>query len=140
MSGSGSGRGVKSSCSKFRLHAETDAAGARLFEATDYTAWRQSASLNSALQPDVEKKERHGQGLHPRVFDGPRPDDGATAYRTSHQVVLRGRNAARNRDARYQLLQAIEVITRDLSTVRGACKVAEQLDHLGSFDALRCGK
>lgn len=53
-----------------------------------------------------------------------------------HQVVLHGRNAARSRDARCQLPQAIEVITGDLSTMRGASEVAEHVNHLGRFDAV----
>jgi NAD(P)-dependent dehydrogenase (short-subunit alcohol dehydrogenase family) len=53
-----------------------------------------------------------------------------------HQVVLHGRNAARSSDARRQLPQALAVITGDLSTVRGARDVAEQVNRLGRFDAV----
>jgi len=53
-----------------------------------------------------------------------------------HQVVLHGRSAARSRDAHQQLPQALEVVTGDLSTVRGAREVAEQVNRLGRFDAV----
>jgi NAD(P)-dependent dehydrogenase (short-subunit alcohol dehydrogenase family) len=53
-----------------------------------------------------------------------------------HQVVLHGRSAARSADARGQLPQAMEVVTGDLSTVRGAREVAEQVNRLGRFDAV----
>jgi NAD(P)-dependent dehydrogenase (short-subunit alcohol dehydrogenase family) len=53
-----------------------------------------------------------------------------------HQVVLHGRSAARSRDAHHQLPQALEVVTGDLSTVRGAREVAEQVNRLGRFDAV----
>jgi NAD(P)-dependent dehydrogenase (short-subunit alcohol dehydrogenase family) len=53
-----------------------------------------------------------------------------------HQVVLHGRNAVRSEGARRQLRQALEVVTGDLSTVRGARDVAEQVNRLGRFDAV----
>jgi NAD(P)-dependent dehydrogenase (short-subunit alcohol dehydrogenase family) len=53
-----------------------------------------------------------------------------------HQVVLHGRSAARSTDARRQLPQALEIVTGDLSTVRGAREVAEQVNRLGRFDAV----
>jgi NAD(P)-dependent dehydrogenase (short-subunit alcohol dehydrogenase family) len=53
-----------------------------------------------------------------------------------HQVVLHGRSAARSADARHQLPEALEVVTGDLSTVRGARTVAEQVNRLGRFDAV----
>ncbi|MGC1353665.1 MAG: SDR family NAD(P)-dependent oxidoreductase, partial [Xanthobacteraceae bacterium] len=53
-----------------------------------------------------------------------------------HQVVLHGRSAARSADARDQLPEALEVVTGDLSTVRGARTVAEQVNRLGRFDAV----
>jgi NAD(P)-dependent dehydrogenase (short-subunit alcohol dehydrogenase family) len=53
-----------------------------------------------------------------------------------HQVVLHGRSGARSRDAHQQLPQALEVVTGDLSTVRGAREVAEQVNRLGRFDAV----
>ena len=37
-----------------------------------------------------------------------------------HQVVLHGRTAARSADARRELTQALDVVTGDLATVRGA--------------------
>jgi len=36
-----------------------------------------------------------------------------------HEVVLHGRTAARSADARRELTQALDVVTGDLSTVRG---------------------
>src|SRR5271169_1948960 len=53
-----------------------------------------------------------------------------------HQVVLHGRNAARSADGRRQLPQALEVVTGDLSSARGAREVAEQVNRLGHFDAV----
>jgi NAD(P)-dependent dehydrogenase (short-subunit alcohol dehydrogenase family) len=53
-----------------------------------------------------------------------------------HQVVLHGRSATRSTDARRQLPQALEVVTGDLSTVRGAREFAEQVNRLGRFDAV----
>jgi NAD(P)-dependent dehydrogenase (short-subunit alcohol dehydrogenase family) len=53
-----------------------------------------------------------------------------------HKVVLHGRSEARSADARRQLPQALEVVTGDLSTVRGAREVAEQVNRLGRFDAV----
>jgi NAD(P)-dependent dehydrogenase (short-subunit alcohol dehydrogenase family) len=53
-----------------------------------------------------------------------------------HEVVLHGRNAARSADARRELKQALGVVTGDLSTVRGAREVAEQVNRLGRFDAV----
>ena len=53
-----------------------------------------------------------------------------------HEVVLHGRTAARSADARRELTQALDVVTGDLSTVRGAREVAEQVNRLGRFDAV----
>jgi NAD(P)-dependent dehydrogenase (short-subunit alcohol dehydrogenase family) len=53
-----------------------------------------------------------------------------------HQVVLHGRDEARSADARRQLPRALDVVTGDLSTVRGAREVAEQVNRLGRFDAV----
>ena len=53
-----------------------------------------------------------------------------------HEVVLHGRSAARSTDARRQLPQALEIVTGDLSTVRGAREVAGQVNRLGRFDAV----
>src|ERR1700729_428853 len=53
-----------------------------------------------------------------------------------HKVVLHGRSEARSADARRELPQALEVVTGDLSTVRGMREVAEQVNRLGGFDAV----
>ena len=53
-----------------------------------------------------------------------------------HEVVLHGRIAARSRDARRELKQALDVVTGDLTTVRGMREVAEQVNRLGRFDAV----
>jgi NAD(P)-dependent dehydrogenase (short-subunit alcohol dehydrogenase family) len=53
-----------------------------------------------------------------------------------HQVVLHGRDEARSSYARQQLPQALGVVTGDVSTVRGARQVAEQVNRLGRFDAV----
>ena len=53
-----------------------------------------------------------------------------------HEVVLHGRTAARSTDARRELREARDVVTGDLSTVRGAREVAEQVNRLGHFDAV----
>ena len=53
-----------------------------------------------------------------------------------HSVVLHGRTMARSEDARRELPQAEAVVTGDLSTVQGARQVAEQVNHLGRFDAV----
>ena len=53
-----------------------------------------------------------------------------------HEVVLHGRTAARSADARRELTKALDVVTGDLATVRGAREVAEQVNRLGRFDAV----
>lgn len=53
-----------------------------------------------------------------------------------HSVVLHGRSEARTRDARRELPQAEAAVTGDLSTVRGARDLAEQINRLGRFDAV----
>ena len=53
-----------------------------------------------------------------------------------HQVVLHGRNEARSADARRHLPRALGIVQGDLSTVRGARTVAEQVNRLGRFDAV----
>ncbi len=53
-----------------------------------------------------------------------------------HHVVLHGRDAARSAAALRKLPQAMEVVTGDLATVRGARAVAEQVNRLGRFDAV----
>jgi NAD(P)-dependent dehydrogenase (short-subunit alcohol dehydrogenase family) len=53
-----------------------------------------------------------------------------------HEVVLHGRTAARSADARRELTQALDVVTGDLSTVRGAREIADQVNRLGRFDAV----
>jgi NAD(P)-dependent dehydrogenase (short-subunit alcohol dehydrogenase family) len=53
-----------------------------------------------------------------------------------HQVVLHGRNPERGAEARRQLPQALDVVTGDLSTVRGTREVADQANRLGRFDAV----
>ena len=53
-----------------------------------------------------------------------------------HRVVLHGRNDDRCEDARRALPQADAVVVGDLSTVRGARDVAEQVNALGRFDSI----
>ncbi len=53
-----------------------------------------------------------------------------------HAVVLHGRDEQRSGDARRELPRAEAVVTGDLSTVRGAKTVAEQVNALGRFDAI----
>jgi NAD(P)-dependent dehydrogenase (short-subunit alcohol dehydrogenase family) len=53
-----------------------------------------------------------------------------------HQVVLHGRNLARVDDARSALPAAEAVVIGDLTTIAGARSVAEQVNKLGSFDAV----
>jgi NAD(P)-dependent dehydrogenase (short-subunit alcohol dehydrogenase family) len=53
-----------------------------------------------------------------------------------HDVVLHGRSEARSADAHREFPQALAVVTGDLSTVRGAREVAEQVNQLGRFDAV----
>jgi NAD(P)-dependent dehydrogenase (short-subunit alcohol dehydrogenase family) len=53
-----------------------------------------------------------------------------------HRVVLHGRNAERCEAARRELPEADAVVVGDLSSVRGARSVAEQVDALGRFDAV----
>jgi NAD(P)-dependent dehydrogenase (short-subunit alcohol dehydrogenase family) len=53
-----------------------------------------------------------------------------------HQVVLHGRSAARSAEARRQSPNALDVVTGDLSTVRGMREVAEHVNRLGRFDAV----
>jgi NAD(P)-dependent dehydrogenase (short-subunit alcohol dehydrogenase family) len=61
---------------------------------------------------------------------------GQVLVEQGHQVVLHGRSAGRSDDARRQLPQALDVVTGDLSTVRGALEVVEQVNRLGRFDAV----
>ena len=53
-----------------------------------------------------------------------------------HEVVLHGRTATRSREARRQLTKALDVVTGDLTTLRGMRDVAEQVNRLGRFDAV----
>jgi NAD(P)-dependent dehydrogenase (short-subunit alcohol dehydrogenase family) len=53
-----------------------------------------------------------------------------------HRVVLHARNDERREDARRALPQADAVVVGDLSTIRGARHVAEQVNRLGRFDAV----
>lgn len=56
-----------------------------------------------------------------------------------HQVVLHGRSAARSTEAHSQLPKALDVVTGDLTAVRGMRgmrEVAEQVNRLGRFDAV----
>src|SRR3954447_15423881 len=53
-----------------------------------------------------------------------------------HRVVLHARNDARREDTRRALPQANAVVVGDLSTVRGARSVADQVNQLGRFDAV----
>jgi NAD(P)-dependent dehydrogenase (short-subunit alcohol dehydrogenase family) len=53
-----------------------------------------------------------------------------------HRVVLHARNDERREDARRALPQADAIVVGDLSTVRGTCHVAEQVNRLGRFDAV----
>lgn len=53
-----------------------------------------------------------------------------------HQVVLHGRNQDRGEDALEALPQAESAVIGDLSTIKGALAVAEQVNRLGRFDAV----
>jgi NAD(P)-dependent dehydrogenase (short-subunit alcohol dehydrogenase family) len=53
-----------------------------------------------------------------------------------HQVVLHARSAARAADARRSLSAAEAVVTGDLSSIAQTREVAEQMNHLGHFDAV----
>ncbi len=53
-----------------------------------------------------------------------------------HQVVLHARNEARAEDTRQALPQAEAIVVGDLSSIAGACAVAEQVNALGRFDAV----
>jgi NAD(P)-dependent dehydrogenase (short-subunit alcohol dehydrogenase family) len=53
-----------------------------------------------------------------------------------HRVVLHARNDERRGDARRALPGAEAVVVGDLSTTRGARRVAEQVNRLGRFDAV----
>src|SRR5215218_3758668 len=53
-----------------------------------------------------------------------------------HRVVLHARNDERRENARRALPQADAVVVGDLSTIRGARSVAEQVNQLGCFDAV----
>ena len=53
-----------------------------------------------------------------------------------HEVVIHGRTATRSREARRQLTKALDVVTGDLTTLRGMRDVAEQVNRLGRFDAM----
>jgi NAD(P)-dependent dehydrogenase (short-subunit alcohol dehydrogenase family) len=53
-----------------------------------------------------------------------------------HRVALHARDEARREDARRELPEAEAIVVGDLSTVRGARGVAEQVNALGRFDAV----
>src|SRR5580658_5106264 len=53
-----------------------------------------------------------------------------------HRVVLHARSAARAADARRSLPAAMAVVTGDLSNIAQTREVAEQVNHLGHFDAV----
>jgi NAD(P)-dependent dehydrogenase (short-subunit alcohol dehydrogenase family) len=53
-----------------------------------------------------------------------------------HEVVLHARNSTRANDARRALPQARAVVEGDVSSIAGARSVAEQVNHLGRFDAV----
>ena len=53
-----------------------------------------------------------------------------------HRVVLHARDDKRREDARRALPRADAIVVGDLSTVRGARHVAEQVNVLGRFDAV----
>ena len=53
-----------------------------------------------------------------------------------HKVVVHGRNDGRSRDAIEAVAGARAAVTGDLSTIAGTGTVAEQVNKLGSFDAV----
>ena len=53
-----------------------------------------------------------------------------------HDVVLHGRNPDRTREARAKAPGAQDAVTGDLATIAGATHVADQVNHLGRFDAV----
>ncbi|MFZ0210118.1 MAG: SDR family NAD(P)-dependent oxidoreductase, partial [Roseiarcus sp.] len=53
-----------------------------------------------------------------------------------HRVALHARDEARREDARRERPEAEAIVVGDLSTVRGARSVAEQVNALGRFDAV----
>lgn len=54
----------------------------------------------------------------------------------SHKVILHGRNAERSDDARRSLPGAFAVVTGDLETMANTYQVAEQVEAIGSIDAV----
>ena len=53
-----------------------------------------------------------------------------------HRVVLHARNDGRRAETQRALPEAEAIVVGDLSTVRGARSVAEQVNRLGAFDAV----
>jgi NAD(P)-dependent dehydrogenase (short-subunit alcohol dehydrogenase family) len=53
-----------------------------------------------------------------------------------HQVVLHARSAGRAEDARREVPKAQAVVIGDLATIEGARDVADQVNGLGTFDAV----
>lgn len=53
-----------------------------------------------------------------------------------HKVVLHARNAERSRDALNKVPGAEKVLTGDLSKIEETIKLADQVNELGSFDAV----
>ncbi|MEJ2054321.1 MAG: SDR family NAD(P)-dependent oxidoreductase [Calditrichaceae bacterium] len=53
-----------------------------------------------------------------------------------HRVVLHGRNEQRGRDARENVPGAEDVLTGDLSDIEETTQLADQVNALGSFDAV----
>jgi len=54
----------------------------------------------------------------------------------AHQVVLHGRNQARADEAREALPDAQSVVVGDLTSIAGTRSVADQINMMGSFDAV----
>jgi NAD(P)-dependent dehydrogenase (short-subunit alcohol dehydrogenase family) len=96
-----------------------------------------SVSLDFTLLPNLRGK----QDVMAKVFisgssTGLGLMTGRLLVEQGHEVVLHGRTATRSREARRQLTKALDVVTGDLTTVRGMRDVAEQVNRLGRFDAV----
>jgi len=61
---------------------------------------------------------------------------GTTPHRARHSVVLHARNEERGREAMSAVPGAETVVTGDLTSIAQTRNVAEQVNALGSFDAV----
>ena len=123
-----------------RLHAQTDAARARLFEAAGYTPRRLRRAFPST--PRRRLTQQGKENAMAKIFisgssTGLGLMTGRLLVEQGHQVVLHGRSAARSADARRSTAESPGGRhRRPLPPCEGCAQVAEQVNRLGRFDAV----